>query len=89
MVPMLEQMELPPQKAHATSVAIILPLSIASAAGYLLQGVPVHWEELWGLLPWGLAGACAGAVLLKKLPNTLLRRIFGAVILYSGVRMLL
>ncbi|MGI5958576.1 MAG: sulfite exporter TauE/SafE family protein [Massiliimalia sp.] len=89
LVPMLEHLKLPPQKAHATSVAMILPLSIASALGYWSQNVPIHWDFLLSLLPWGILGSACGAFLLQKIPNHLLRRVFGALLIYSGVRMLL
>lgn len=88
-VPMLESMEIPPQKSHATSVAIILPLSIASAVGYFIHQVPLRWQELLWLIPFGLIGAVLGTKLLQKIPSDLLRRIFGVVIIYSGIRMLL
>lgn len=88
-VPMLEQLEVSPQKAHATSVAIILPLSIASAAVYLFRGVPLHSRELLWLIPTGLIGAVVGTRLLKKIPAALLRRIFGIIMIYSGMRLIL
>ncbi len=87
-VPMLEQMDIPPQKAHATSVAIILPLSIASTISYFIQGVPLNTQQLLWLIPFGLMGAILGTIILSKIKSDLLRRIFGAIIIYSGIRML-
>lgn len=88
-VPMLEQMEVPPQKAHATSVAIILPLSIATTALYALRGVEADPRMLGWLIPFGILGALIGAKWLKQINQDLLRRIFGAIIIYSGIRNLL
>jgi uncharacterized membrane protein YfcA len=87
-VPMLELLKIPPQKAHATSVAIIFPLSLATTLLYFYQKVPVQTEMLICLIPFGMIGAYAGSKLLKKIPSDLLRRIFGAVIIYAGARLL-
>lgn len=88
-VPMLEKLKVIPQKAHATSVAIILPLSIASIIFYRVQNIPVHSKELSWMIPFGLFGSIIGTQLLKKIPNNLLRRIFGIIMIYSGIRLLL
>lgn len=88
-VPMLEQTGVPAQKAHATSVAIILPLSVVTAMLYFMNGIKVKGEMLWWLIPAGLIGAFLGAKFLKKMNNDLLRRIFGALLIYSGIRNLL
>ncbi len=88
-VPMLEAQELPPQKAHATSIAVILPLSLLSAALALFQGRTLDWPAVWTLLPFGLAGAAAGAFLLSRMNPLLLKRLFGAVMLIAAVRLLL
>ena len=85
---MLELLKIPPQKAHATSVAIIFPLSLATTLLYFYQKVPVQTEMLIWLIPFGMIGAYAGSKLLKKIPSDLLRRIFGAVIIYAGARLL-
>jgi len=88
-VPMLEGQDLPEKEAHATSIAVILPLSLVSAGAYLLKGVGADWRALGAAVPPGLLGAAAGAFLLKKLPNVLLKKLFGAVMVLSAVRLLL
>ena len=85
-VPMLEMAGIESKKAHATSIAIILPLSVFSAVFYLWGTTP-HWGEALTYLPLGAVGAVIGAWLLKKIDNNLLRRIFGGVILASAVRL--
>ena len=85
-VPLLEMTGLESKKSHATSIAIILPLSVFSACVYL-WGTSPHWGEALSYLPLGAAGAAAGAWLLKKIDNSLLRRIFGGVILASAARL--
>lgn len=86
-VPLLEKAGLEPKKSHATSVALILCLSIAAVIGYSLGG-RLDFGTALPLIPAGLAGAVVGTLLLKRLDNSILRRIFGAVMIISGVRML-
>lgn len=87
-VPCLEKSGMEAKKAHASSVALIFMLSLFTTALYYVQG-RLDLGLALEYIPWGLAGAAAGAVMLKKVPNSLLRRIFGTVILISAVRILL
>ncbi|MCL2108889.1 MAG: sulfite exporter TauE/SafE family protein [Oscillospiraceae bacterium] len=87
-VPMLRFMGLEPRKSHATSVAVIFFLSLLSVIAYGIRG-SLDVKTALVYVPWGIIGAVCGALLLKKVPNTLLRRIFGAVVLISAVRILL
>lgn len=76
------------RKAFATSVAIILPLCVLSAAIYLFRG----GVELLPALPYlagGLVGGLLGGKLFKGLNMTWLRRGFALLILYGGVKALL
>ena len=84
-VPMLEKAGIEPKKAHATSISIILPLCFLSGIFYFFSG-HFSFGQAVGYLPLGLAGAVLGAWLLKKIPNDLLRRVFGIVIIISAVR---
>ena len=87
-VPLLKAGGLPQKKAHATSLAVILPLAAVSAAFYLLDGA-LSFGEAVLYLPGGFLGACAGALLMKRIPSGVLRRVFGALLLVAGVRLLL
>ena len=87
-VPMLEAAELEPKKSHATSVALIFLLSTATTVSYLL-GDKLDFGLAWQYIPYGIIGAVIGAVLLKKIPNSLLRRIFGGVILFAAFRIMM
>lgn len=87
-VPMLESQELSPKQAHATSIAVIFPLSVISAALYFWQGIPVQWEQLEWLLPLGIVGAVAGSFILMKVKNAWLKKIFGVVMIISAIRLL-
>ena len=86
-VPMLEGSGLEAKKSHATSVALIFVLSIATTISYLM-GDKLNFELALQYIPYGIIGAAAGAVLLKKTPNSLLRRVFGVIILIAAVRIL-
>lgn len=80
--------KLPEKKAFATSVFVILPLSIASAIIYFCKGT----TELIPFMPYligGFFGGLAGGFLLKKVPVNLLRRGFALLLLYGGVRAVL
>lgn len=75
-------------KAHATAVAVILPLTAVSAIAYVLKGDVNFSDSLIYLLP-GLVGSAIGAKLLPKIPKKLLGKIFSVFIIYAGVRMFL
>lgn len=86
-VPMLEGTGIEAKKSHATSVALIFVLSLATTISYLL-GDKLDFEMALQYIPYGVIGAVVGAVLLKKMPNSLLRRVFGVIILIAAVRIL-
>lgn len=89
LVPLLTRWaKLPQRKAFATSVAVILPLSLISAGVYWFKG----GLDLSGAWPYLLGGALGGILsgrLFQRVPLTFLRRAFGALILYGGVRAVL
>lgn len=86
-VPMLEAANLEAKESHATSVALIFVLSLATTLSYLL-GDKLDFGMAWLYIPYGVLGAVIGAVLLKKIPNSLLRRIFGLIMLFVAFRIL-
>ena len=86
-VPMFEESGLEVKKSHATSVALIFVLSLATTLSYLL-GDKLDIGLALQYIPYGVIGAAVGAVLLKRMPNSLLRRVFGVIILAAAVRIL-
>ena len=74
-------------KAHGTAVAVMLPLTLLSAAIYLGKEQTDLLAALWITLG-GICGGVAGAKLLKKISGPWLHRIFGAVMIFGAVRML-
>ncbi len=86
-VPLLENDGMEIKKAHATSIAITLPLSIVSAVVYFSKG-SLNITEALKYLPGGIAGVAVGGLLIKKISPVMLQKLFGAVMIYFGVRML-
>ncbi len=76
------------RRAFATSVAVILPLCALSAGLYLLRG----GLELSAALPYLLGGALGGWLggrLFRGVRLSWLRRGFGLLLVYGGVRCIL
>lgn len=86
-VPLLENTGLEAKKAHASSIAITLPLSVVSTFVYSLKG-HINYSLALKFIPLGLLGAIAGSWLLKKISNKILKKIFGVILIISGIRML-
>ncbi len=85
LVPCLKLLGLETKKSHATSVAVIFVLSIISCVLYLKNG-HLDWSLALKYIPIGLLGAVCGGLLLKKIKGVWLSRIFGVLIIISGVR---
>ena len=78
---------LEPQKAHATALLIILPLSIVSSLLYAVFGnfnLQVGIPVLLGVT----IGGVVGALLLKKISSRWIVIIFSIVMIFAGVKML-
>ncbi|NBK79453.1 sulfite exporter TauE/SafE family protein [bacterium D16-76] len=76
------------RSAFATSVAVVLPLSLASAAIYFFKGA-LDFSTCWPYLAGGFLGGLISGSIFKKVPLGFLRRAFGAFILYGGIRAVL
>ena len=73
----------------ATALAVMLPVSAVSGIFYWAGGIrpaPVLLAAL--ILPAALGGL-VGAKLLSRIPAHHIRRIFAAVVVFAGIRMLL
>lgn len=73
------------KQAFATSVFIMLPISIVSAICMAYFGK----MEVGTAVPYligGFAGGIAAGKIYKKLPVLLLRRAFGAMLIFGGVK---
>jgi uncharacterized protein len=76
-------MGMPQRRAHATSLAAIVPIAVAGAAGYAIEGA-VHWLAALILTVGGAAGAVVGTHLLRRLPERALRVIFALFLLLAA-----
>ena len=87
-VPFLEKAAgYPPQNAHATAIAVILPASLVSGVVYLFGGL----IRLTVLIPVALgvaAGGFFGAKLLPFLPEKTVSLLFALFMLAAGLRMI-
>ena len=86
-VPLFERDGCTAQQAHAGSVAFIFVLSLMTTLFYQLNG-GLDFALAWDYIPWGVIGAVAGALLLRKISSVWLHRIFGLLIIAASVRML-
>ena len=86
LVPILKNFEITEQKsAHATSVAVIMMMSVVSAFFYLKGGVLDFNITLWVGIG-GALGGIIGAVFLKKLSGNVISKIFGVFLIIASVR---
>ena len=73
-------------KAHATAVAVMLPLSVISLFVYA-RNIEPNWTVIMTLALAGSVGGFIGAKFLRKVPAKALRKIFGVFIITAAVRM--
>ena len=87
-VPTLEKVyKLPTKKAHATAVAVMLPLSVASSIVYIINN-SINFNICASVTFGVLVGGLIGAVFLKRFSGRVVRWIFIIVLFSAGVRML-
>jgi len=88
LVPALEKLsKYETHKAHATTVAVILPLSVVSAVVYT-RGVDVDWQAVIWVSIGGVVGGIVGAKLLNRLAGMWLNILFGVFLAIGAARML-
>ncbi|GHU55964.1 UPF0721 transmembrane protein [Clostridia bacterium] len=85
-VPMLQGVGVETKKSHATSIALILPLSVISTIFYSQHG-NIDWKTALPLIPLGLFGAIIGSLIMKKIKPIWLKRGFGLLLIIAGVRL--
>ncbi len=89
LVPLLTKWtDMEQKRAFATSVAIIFLLSPVSLLIFWLRG-GLEMGSVWPYLVGGALGGIASGLLFQKASVTLLRRLFGILLLYGGVRAVL
>ncbi|MBQ5810600.1 MAG: sulfite exporter TauE/SafE family protein [Clostridia bacterium] len=85
-VPLLRRCGLSSKESHAGAIGIILPITLLSAGLYIHKGY-VGLPDVYPFVPGGLIGSVAGALFLKKITSRLLCALFGAMMIFAGLRM--
>ncbi|MBQ3552059.1 MAG: sulfite exporter TauE/SafE family protein [Clostridia bacterium] len=87
-VPALERVYgFTPDKAHASAISVILPISVVSMLVYLINGVG-DMHSLIYVAPAFLIGGFFGAKLLGKLSFNVINKLFAGLMLVAGGFML-
>lgn len=73
--------------AHATSLFVIVPTSVRGALAYHRARL-VEWRAVWPIGVSSIIAAAAAARLAPAVPPALLKVLFGAFLVYSGVRLM-
>ena len=88
LLPVLEKTtKLEDRELFASSVCIILPLSLVSLGVCFFRGGSFAGESLPYLMG-GAGGGVVAGLLLKRLPTKLLHYVLGGFILWGGIRLL-
>lgn len=88
-VPLLSQViKLPEKKAHATTLLIMLPLSLVSLVIYIING-NMPWMDAFKIGIGFVTGGVIGANLLKVISNVWLGIVFSIIIIAGGLKMII
>ncbi len=74
-------------RAHGTSLAIIVPTALAATIRYAAAN-PIDWSVVGALAAASVVFAAVGARLTAHIDPTMLRRLFGLLLLVTALRML-
>ena len=73
--------------AHATTILIMLPLSIASFVVYLISG-SLDFKIASIVIAGFVVGGVIGAIILNKINNVVLQIVFAFIIILGGIKLL-
>ena len=76
-------LRMPQRRAHATSLAAIVPIAAAGATGYAIEGA-VQWVAAALLTLGGALGAVVGTAFLHRIPERGLRVLFALFLLAAA-----
>lgn len=74
------------KNAHATAIAVILPVSVISAVIYVVKGY-FKLKLSVGVGAGVIIGGLIGALLLKKFSDSVINKIFAFVMLAAGIKL--
>ena len=87
MVPLLVAVGIDRHRAHATSLAAIVPIAIAGSVAFGLSGeINLNLGILIGA--GGVVGSVVGASLMNRMSTRSLSFFFGIVLLVAAIRMI-
>lgn len=87
LVPILNDiLKLEEHKSHATALAIIIFLTMASSSIYIYKGT-YDFQLTWRVALGSIVGGIIGAKLLSKVTGKFLRIIFGIIMIIAAFRM--
>ena len=72
----------------ANALCVMLPLSALSAVGYALMG-KISTEGLSVFILPAIVGGVCGALLLGKIKAATLKKLFAALVIYSGLMLMI
>lgn len=76
------------KESQASAISVILPLTIISAGVYMYKGY-FNITDALGYIPFGIVGSLIGPMIIKKIPDKALRKIFALFMIYSGMNMIM
>lgn len=76
------------KKAHATSILIILPLTVAGMVIYSMSA-PVKTSVIFGSAAAATVGALLGAKLLSRLSGRFIRTGFGIIMIVASFKLIM
>ncbi|MBQ8029268.1 MAG: sulfite exporter TauE/SafE family protein [Clostridia bacterium] len=86
-VSLLKKMGIEQKRAQATTVCVILPLTVITSTFYLLKGYLSLSDSFIYILP-GFFGSVLGSLILKKINNDFLGKLFSLFMIWAGLRMI-
>ncbi len=86
-VPLYKKMNMTQKQAQINAVATILPITIASAIIYIINGDVKISDSYIYLIP-GLIGSIIGTFIIKKVTNKFLTIVFSVFMIWAGLRLL-
>ncbi len=85
---MIHLLKVEEHDAHATAIAVILPLSLVSVLVYSKHNY-FDWNTVWKVCIGGVIGSGIGAWLLPRIPVKFLSKIFAIFMILAGLRMII
>lgn len=87
-VPAMKKYGLNQKQAQATTISVILPLTVISVIIYIFNS-EFSVTDAVKYIPFGVAGSVIGVLFMEKIKGNLLKKIFAVFMLWAGIRMIL